>query len=241
MQINGIDISQWHARQWAVSIGNHAITNSSEWNRGSPDPFLTGGAISFKTIKVTLLIKDSTRETMTLDRSNIVAALLEPADIVLDGFIHKFRAVLSKDASFEETVNYRQDRWHKLNLELQGYEYGSEVAVSGSSELSIVNPGNLNTPAVLELLPTISTVPVTIQGICRDPATGEDSPVVVRALTTNKKVIIDGETGLITQEGAQKAGDVDLWELPLLAPGVNTITCDNVNITMTIKFKPRYM
>ena len=67
--------------------------------------------------------KDSTRETMTLDRSNIVAALLEPADIVLDGFIHKFRAVLSKDASFEETVNYRQDRWHKLNLELQGYEY----------------------------------------------------------------------------------------------------------------------
>ena len=45
MQINGIDISRWHARQWAVSIGNHAITNNSEWNRGSPDPFLIGGTI----------------------------------------------------------------------------------------------------------------------------------------------------------------------------------------------------
>ena len=31
---------------------------------------------------------------------------------------------------------------------------------------------------------------------------------------TDKKVIIDGETGLITQEGVQKAGDVDFWELP---------------------------
>ena len=241
MQINKIDISRWHARQWSVSIGNHAITNSSEWSRGSPDPFLIGGTIGFKTIKVTLLLKNSTREFMTMDRSNIVAALMEPADITLDGFSHRFKAVLSKDASFEETVGYRQDRWHKLTLELQGYEYGPEISVSGITTLKIVNPGNLNTPAVLELLPGISTVPVTLQGICRDPTTGEDDPVTVRNLTTNKKVIIDGESGLITQEGVQKAGDVDLWELPLLAPGENTITCDNANITMTVRFKPRYM
>lgn len=241
MQINGIDISRWHARQWAVTIGNHAITNSSEWNRGSPDPFLIGGTIGFKTVKVTLLIKDSSRDAMTLDRSNIVATLLEPADITLDGFTHKFRVVLSKDASFEETVNYRQDRWHKLTLELQGYEYGPELSISGITTLTVVNPGNLNTPAVLELLPSISTIPVTLRGICRNPLTGEDDSVTVRNLTTDKKVIIDGETGLITQDGVQKAGDVDLWELPLLAPGVNTITCDNANITMTIKFKPRYM
>ena len=241
MQINGIDISRWHARQWAVSIGNHAITNNSEWNRGSPDPFLIGGTVGFKTIKLTLLIKDSTREVMTLDRSNIVAALLEPVDITLDGFAHKFRVVLSKDASFEESVNYRQDRWHKLTLELQCDEYGPKLSGSGTTTVSIVNPGNLNTPAVLELLPSISTIPVTIRGICRDPLTGEDDPITVRNLTTDKKVIIDGETGLITQEGVQKAGDVDFWELPVLAPGENTITCDNTNITMTIKFKPRYM
>ena len=241
MQINGVDISRWHARQWAVSIGNHAITNNSEWNRGSPDPFMIGGTIGFKTLKVTLLIKDSTRELMTLDRSNIVASLLEPADIILDGFAHKFRMVLSKDASFEETVGYRQDRWHKLTLELQGYEYGPEISASGTTTLSITNPGNLDTPAVLELLPSISTVPIILRGICRSPDTGEDDPVTVRNLETNKKVIIDGETGLITQEGAQKAGDVDLWELPVLSPGVNEITCDNVNVTMTVRFKPRYM
>lgn len=241
MQINGIDISRWHARQWAVTIGNHAITNSSEWDRGSPDPFLIGSTIGFKTINVTLLIKDSSREIMTMDRSNIVAALLEPADITLDGFSHKFRVVLSKDASVEETISYRQDLWHKLTLELQGYEYGSQISKTGLNKLEIVNPGNLKTPAVLELLPSISTIPVTIRGICVDSATGEDEPITVKGLSTNKKVIIDGETGLITQEGVQKSGDVELWELPALVPGLNIITCDNANITMTVKFKPRYM
>lgn len=241
MQINGIDISRWHARQWAVTIGNHAITNSSEWDRGSPDPFLTGSTIGFKTIKVTLLIKDSSRELMTLDRSHIVAVLLEPADLTLDGFAHKFKVVLTKDAGFEETVGHRQDLWHKLTLELQGYEYGSEIAVAGTGTLKIMNPGNMDTPAILELIPSISTIPVNIRGISRNQASEKEELITVKNLITDKKVIIDGESGLITQEGEQKAGDVDLWELPVLVPGINTVTCDNANVKMNIKFKPRYM
>lgn len=241
MQINGIDISRWHARQWAVTIGNHAITNNSEWNRGSPDPFLIGGTIGFKTIKATLLIKDSTREVMTMDRSNIVAALLEPADITLDGFAHKFRVVLSKDASFEETVNYRQDRWHKLTLELQGYEYGPEISVTGVSSLAVNNPGNIITPANLEITPAIGAASVIISGICRDPDSKNDYPITIRNLVKGKKVVIDGESGLVMQDDALKAGDTDFWESPVLFPGVNKITCDNSNMTMTVKFKPRFM
>lgn len=241
MQINGIDISRWHARQWAVTIGNHAITNSSEWDRGSPDPFLIGSTIGFKTIKVTLLIKDSSREIMTLDRSNIVAALLEPADITLDGFSHKFRVVLSKDASFEETVNYRQDLWHKLTLELQGYEYGSEISVTGSSSLTVNNPGNIVAPATLEITPVIGSASITVSGLCRDPDSKNDYPVTIRNLVTGKKVVIDGENGLVTQDGALKAGDTDFWEAPILFPGVNKITCNNSNMKMVVKFKPRFM
>ncbi len=241
MQINGIDISRWHARQWAVTIGNHAITNNSEWNRGSPDPFLISGTIGFKTIKVTLLIKDSSRDVMTLDRSNIVAALLEPADITLDGFTRKFRVVLSKDASFEETVNYRQDRWHKLTLELQGYEYGPELSATGANALSINNPGNIITPATLEITPVIGSASITVSGFCRDPDSKNDYPVTIRNLVAGKKVVIDGESGLVTQDGVLKAGDVDFWEFPVLFPGVNTVTCNNSNMTMTVKFKPRFM
>ena len=241
MQINGIDISRWHARQWAVSIGNHAITNNSEWNRGSPDPFLIGGTVGFKIIKVTLLIKDSTREAMTMDRSNIVAALMEPVDIALDGFAHKFRVVLSKDASVEETISYRQDLWHKLTLELQGYEYGSEISVTGSGSLTVNNPGNIATPAILEITPTIGSASITVSGICRDPDSKNDFPVTIKNLVTGKKVVIDGENGLVTQDGALKAGDVDFWEAPILFPGTNKITCSNSNMKMTVKFKPRFM
>lgn len=241
MQINGIDISRWHARQWSVSIGNHSITNESEWNRGSPDPFMVGSKVGFKTIKVTLLLKNESREVMTADRSDLVATLMKPADIALDGFSHKFRVVLTKDSSIEETVGHRQDLWHKLTLELQGYEYGSEIAVAGTGTLKIMNPGNMDTPAILELIPSISTIPVNIRGISRNQVSEKEDLITVKNLITDKKVIIDGETGLITQDGKQKAGDVDLWELPVLIPGINTVTCDNVNVKMNIKFKPRYM
>ena len=53
--------------------------------------------------------------------------------------------------------------------------------------------------------------------------------------------MIDGESGLVTQDGVLKAGDVDFWEFPVLFPGVNTVTCNNSNMTMTVKFKPRFM
>lgn len=178
---------------------------------------------------------------MTLDRSNIVAALLEPADITLDGFTRKFRVVLSKDASFEETVNYRQDRWHKLTLELQGYEYGPELSATGANALSINNPGNIITPATLEITPVIGSASITVSGFCRDPDSKNDYPVTIRNLVAGKKVVIDGESGLVTQDGTLKAGDTDFWEAPVLFPGVNTITCNNSNMTMTVKFKPRFM
>ena len=53
--------------------------------------------------------------------------------------------------------------------------------------------------------------------------------------------MIDGESGLVTQDGVLKARDVDFWESSVLFPGVNTVTCNNSNMTMTVKFKPRFM
>ena len=145
------------------------------------------------------------------------------------------------DASVEETISYRQDLWHKLTLELQGYEYGSEISVTGSGSLTVNNPGNIATPAILEITPTIGSASITVSGICRDPDSKNDFPVTIKNLVTGKKVVIDGENGLVTQDGALKAGDVDFWEAPILFPGTNKITCSNSNMKMTVKFKPRFM
>ena len=51
---------------------------------------------------------------------------------------------------------------------------------------------------------------------------------------------MNGETGLITEDGEIKAGEVEMWELPSLMPGENTITVDE-NVNLTISFLPRYL
>lgn len=42
---------------------------------------------------------------------------------------------------------------------------------------------------------------LTIKGLCRDVRTGDDLDIVIRNITPEQKIIIDGETGLITEEG----------------------------------------
>lgn len=241
MKIGKKDLSQWHARQWEASIGNHEIENDSDWVRGSPEPYFLKSNIGFKPIKVTVLIKQTgDREGMIRDRSGILSELLEPQELELDGFQNHFRAFL-KGHSFEEKVGIRKDLWHKLTLDLLGYEYGEQQSVSGISSITVVNPGNLITPAVVEIIPTLGAASVTISGICRNQETGEDEPVAIRNLSTAQKVILDGESGLITQGGELKAGDVDIWELPALKPGENKITCNNEKMNITVRFRPRYM
>ena len=43
MNINGWDISGAQAKQWNVTPGFSDIENESEWQRGSPLPFLING------------------------------------------------------------------------------------------------------------------------------------------------------------------------------------------------------
>ncbi len=105
----------------------------------------------------------------------------------------------------------------------------------------VTNPGNVASPAILELTPTIGAASVKITGLCRDSNTGEDLPVTVKNLTTGNKIILDGITGLITENGSLKAGDVDMWEMPTLLPGNNTITIDTECTNIKATVLPIYM
>ena len=63
------------------------------------------------------------------------------------------------------------------------------------------------------------TITLVITGLSRDPRTGEELEIEVKNFTPGKKIIIDGETGLITEDGKVKIDDVEIWALPDLQPG----------------------
>ena len=233
MLINTWDISNAGARQWNVMPGFHSVSNDSEWSKGSPMPVLFGDKIGFKTLKVVLLIKaDRDRQAILSRCSEILSRLLEPVDLELDDFEHKFHGVLVKH-SLEENPHdipwLKYNRASKLTLEFNGYEYSDEEVKIGSgvTEIAITNNGNIITPAIIEITPQTGTSSITLTGICQDPNTGEDLPVTISNLTTGKTVILDGESGLFTEDGELKAGDIEIWNVPTLLPGENKITVDS--------------
>lgn len=240
MKINGWDISEADARQWNVTPDFCSINNDSEWTSGSLTPEITKNKIGFKLLKIVLLIKTGNRQKNLERCSKILSYLLDPVELELDGFEHKFYGILKKSTHTETVMN----RWHTLTLEFECYEYGDEISFNfdGTHEktMTINNPGNILTPAKISVLPTVGVSALTIKGISRNIVTDEAYDIVIRDTGTDE-IILDGETGLITQNGELKAGDVEIWELPSLKPGENVIELDCSGMNVTVSFRPRYM
>lgn len=245
MKINSWDISEASAHQLNVTPGFHSIKNDSDWVRGSPAPVLFANEIGFKNLKVSLLIKaDRDRQAILDNCSLILSKLLEPVDLELDDFDHKICGVLTKHTLEENPLNVpfvKYNRASTLTLEFNCYEYSDEVtqSASGSTSITVTNPGNIITPAIIEITPQVGASSIELTGICRNPYTGEDIPVTIADLVTDSTVTLDGESGLFTEGGELK--EVEIWELPTLLPGENKITVNNSGMDITVRFRPRFM
>lgn len=82
---------------------------------------------------------------------------------------------------------------------------------------------------------------LVITGLSRDPRTGESLDIEIRNTTPGKKIVIDGETGKITEDGETKIDDIDIWALPDLQPGENIIKTNNNWLEVTVIYRPRFM
>lgn len=240
MKIDGWDIARADARQWNVTFGFHSMKNDSEWVAGSLIPVMQRNRIGFKPLSVRVMIKnDGGRQAMLARGSLILARLVDLVNLELDGFRHKFRAVLT-GSKYEEVA---MQHFHTLTLEFDCYEYGDEVIrqSSGRSSFIVDNPGNLDTPVRIEITVPEACEQLTLAGVSHDTASGETLDITVKNLTPGKTVIIDGETGLVMEEGQQKAGDVEFWDIPTLLPGENEVKLFGGTAEVRLVFFPRYM
>lgn len=235
MKIGNIDIATFGAKQQRISIDHAAINNNSEWAAGSAVPYFERNRVGMKPIAVELLVKGSGREEIIHRCSNILALFLDEAELTLDGYGHKFRAILKNHSRTETSMR----RWHILKLDFEGYEHGEEVVASGKSNIAVTNPGNIESPCRIEITPKLSLSEITLTGICRDSYTGEDLPVTIKDLETDKTIIIDGLSGIITQDGTLK--EVDMWKLPSVLPGDTVVTCDSGWMEIAVYTTPLYM
>jgi len=238
MLIDDFDITTRKARVVNTTVENSEVKSASEWPRGSPLPVMLPGETGFKKVKQTIVIKGASREEILKNRSDIMAQLTEPRHLTIPGFTHKFHAALTK-----QTPNEDSKMFHTVKLEYDAYEYGEEITVSatGQTEITVNNPGNTETPATIEITPTLGIASLTIDGLFRDGITKEVETSILKDLATGKVIKIDGKTGEMTENGLSRyKADDELWTLPSLMPGTNKITFNTKNLNVKITFKSRY-
>ena len=240
MKINGVDILEYGAKQWNVSMSYVSVKNDSEFLNDALVPYLAIGAIGMKKIKVSVLIQGSSRKEIWKNGSRLIFNLLKPAIVELKGFTNKFHVVLTNADQVETSI----ERWHKATLELTGYEFGEEenVTLCGKKEFFVDNPGSLETPMRVELLPRQDTSELIIKGICRAGSLNKERDIKVKNLKENEAIIIDWKTGLIqTVNGESRFSNVEFWGFPSLLPGSNYVELSTDTVDITLQFNPLFM
>lgn len=108
-----------------------------------------------------------------------------------------------------------------------------ERIIEFKNNIKLILNNTETTPCILELTPTQNLVDVTITGL------GEY--IYIKNLTKDKKVVIDGEKGLVLEGGLNKWKDYDSWSFPKLIPGENDISINKSSINAVLKYKARWI
>lgn len=241
MKINEWDIKNANAQQWKITFSPSTFENNSVWDAGSLTPAFLPSDIGKKTIKIVMMVRGSSRETILNNISAILSHLLEPAELYLDNYSggtynHTFYGVMTKSTTSE----FVQDRVHKLTIEFMAIERGRLMigSVERPQELVVNNPGNIPTPFILNIIPTVGMASITVIGCFKEALRNVDRGCKINNLLTNQQVSLNGETGLILN-GASIA-DAEFYQFPLLQPGANTIKFSSDFINVSYSFYPRY-
>lgn len=240
MTVNGIDVSTFKAKLLNKDIQSADVTIYDDWLRQSLSPLYYGKKEQYKAIKLQFVVEDSTDDACLTDIGNLLLQLEKGTLKFDDSTFYYDATITNKDnSSLVQNGSYvltnSNDKAYLQNVDLRApcaYLPTVTVTLVGTSQ-SITIQGNLLAPAVVTLTPTVNLGSAIASGFGKD--------MTIKNFVANTPVIIDGEQGLVTQSGANKFGDTDMWAFPTLKPGANTISINQTGVAVKIQYKPRFM
>ena len=243
MKVNGTDLKTKYGTRILVgqqTIRERSIITFTDWLDDSDRPIENREPKGkFYDIEAEFIVIGTTKTDAELTMSNIISDCRS-------GYIELDNMDLELKGELKEARKDFLSRWrYSLSLTFQAWDKAAnEVSITTSaSEADISVAGNLETPCIIEITPPNAITSFTVKGAARDPVTWEAEDIVVKNLSAGKTVIIDGEACTVTEDGANKYADTEMWEFPTLLPGSNTLTfvSSSVSCSVTIKYKPRYI
>ena len=232
MKVNGIDARKFNANQLTVEIQPPVVAVNYEWMTGALQPTEFETDVTMGHLKMCVYFRGRDRNSIIRMMSEFMSNFTTACDLELDGYKGKYRGFLTAD-DFEKTITKKR---YKINLEFDGYFYDDEIAVTfdGVTFGSFYMFGSRKTPCILEVYARSALTDYVIKGLGNDDIT-------VQSLAGGKTVIIDGNSGIVSMDGANAFDRVSLWEFPSVRAGTNTLTFSSSKAKITVRYHPMWI
>jgi len=228
--INNINISNFKAKLLDRNIGTAEIDIINNWSANSLNPYISNKfRYKYKVLKLTLDIICSNDDEIEIMKSILIKELaistikFHDIDIYYRGFISdtpSSKHIVEGNEILEVTMLVVAEKEEKIEI------------MNRINNKTINVDGDIEIPAIVEIIPSISIADIVINGL-------SDNPIIIKNLIGGKRVTIGEDT--VTVDGINKFSDCDMWEFPTLKPGINAITVSRNNVDINIKYKPRYI
>lgn len=257
MTANNVDTMDYNARLLSRTIGLGTVTVYDDWLKNAMNPLYFGDQVTYKTIKLSFLIKDMNDNSAFTDISNLIAQL-KKCTIKFSDMDFLYDCVATDIG--EPTKSILDGRF-KLDVTLKAaYAYLSTVSrtytvtFDGDKDKSIsVNiQGNLPVPIIVQakILDAVSDQNLKFN-VPEDADTSINGWLkncfIMRHLYKNSTLTVDSEKCTVFQNGENDY--VRFWgDFVTLQPGSNTVPVGleslgytTVQLQITISYKPRFI
>lgn len=235
MQINNTDIRVFSAKQLTVDFEPPATVVGVDMFDGALLPLESETYTPLSIVTVGVLFRGSTRNEIQRYVSDFNAALQKGVTLTLDGYERRFKGYMTAN-TLNKTITKGR---YTAEFTFTGYWFSEAVLLTwqDTHEMKFEVTGNRWTPCKLTITALEYIEVLKINGFSDE--------ITINTIPRGSAVVIDGEKGFITMDGANKFRDVEgMMEFPFLKTGEeknNHLIFSDKNALVTLEYNPMWL
>lgn len=231
MKVNGIDARKYNAKQLTAEVLPPSLAVNYEIVTGAILPTEFETDMELGKLKLCMYFRGKDRNSLIRKMSAFLENFTKSSVLEVDGYKGKFKAYTASSDYSKMKVKTR----YKLNIVLEGYFFDDELNLEydGITQTTIDRQGTRKAPAIIEVYAKKALKNYKISGF--------EDDIIVEQLAAGQTIIIDGEEGRITNNGADAFGSVDLWKFPTIAQQQTALKFSNADAVVRIRYKPMWI
>ncbi len=233
MIVNGVDLCIKYAGKvmWGQqTVKSRSVTNFFDW--------LDNGAAAIKykknqfkdfEIYIDCVVTGNSKEECELICSSL-AAEFDSGDIQLDdmSFIYYF------DFGTENKTFIRKWQYHYEITIIAHSKKGPKEIIDYTGAQKIINvKGTRKAPVIISLKSDFNLAELEIKGLT-------EMPILIKNYCAGNLIVINGETGSITENNINILSKCNFWELPYLKVPQTVLELNSV-CTVKVEYNPQYL